>query len=83
MTAGALARELLDGDGEQEVILTAAGGRYAPRLRMKDSGRHPDHPAPPVDANSNVRLGLALPGQLKNLRWERFPRSAASKDQSK
>ncbi len=81
VTAGALARELLDGDGEQEVILTAAGGRYAPRLRMKDSGRHPDHPAPPVDANSNVRLGLALPGQLKNLRWERFPRSAASKDQ--
>ena len=81
VTAGALARELLDGDAEQEIILTAAGERYAPRLGMRDLRRHQDHPAPPTDAGSNVRLGFALPGQLKNLRWERYPRSAPSEDQ--
>lgn len=81
VTAGALARELLGGDAEQEIILTAAGERYAPRLRMRDLRRHVDHPAPPADADSNVRLGFALPGQLKNLRWESYPRSAPSEDQ--
>ncbi|MGO9634994.1 MAG: type I polyketide synthase, partial [Steroidobacteraceae bacterium] len=81
VTAAALARELLVGDAEQEIILTAAGERYAPRLGMRDLRRHQDRLAPPTDANSNVRLGFALPGQLKNLRWESFPRSAPGEDQ--
>ena len=81
VTAGALARELLDGDAEQEIIITAAGERYAPRLAMRDLRHHQDHPAPAAGADSNVRLGFALPGQLKNLRWESYPRSAPGEDQ--
>ncbi len=81
VTAAALARELLDGDAEQEVILTAAGERYAPRLGMRVLRPHQDHPAPPAGADSNVRLGFALPGQLKNLRWVSYPRTAPSEDQ--
>jgi phthiocerol/phenolphthiocerol synthesis type-I polyketide synthase C len=76
VTAAALARELRVGDAEQEVILTAAGERYAPRLRAA-TARAADHGAASQSAEAhNTRLGFALPGQLRNLRWEGYPRTA-------
>ena len=74
VTAAALARELRCQDAEQEVILTAAGERYAARLRSAAApGAEPDRSAGSADAH-NTHLGFALPGQLRNLRWEAHPR---------
>ncbi|PRF36381.1 type I polyketide synthase [Burkholderia multivorans] len=69
----ALARELLWPDGEQEVALGAAGERYAPRLR-KNPRPHAETPAAPASAaDTALRLGFEVPGQLRNLRWEAHP----------
>jgi phthiocerol/phenolphthiocerol synthesis type-I polyketide synthase C len=81
VTAAALARELNEGDAEQEVILTAAGERYAPRLRTTAAPRADDGTASRSAEQSNVRLGFAVPGQLRNLRWESFPRLKPREDQ--
>ncbi len=79
--AAALVRELDAADGEQEVILTAAGERYALRLGASP-GRDPQTPAALSDADRyNIRLGFAIPGQLRNLTWEAYPRSAPGRDQ--
>jgi phthiocerol/phenolphthiocerol synthesis type-I polyketide synthase C len=81
VTAAALARELRCGDIEQEVILTAAGERYAPRLRAAMAPRA-DHGAAAGSAQPlNIRLGFALPGQLRNLRWEGYARAAPREDE--
>ncbi len=69
----ALDREFLAHDGEQEVVITATGGRFVPRLKLK--------PPPGVyesaadRENSVLRLGFQMPGQLRNLRWEKHPRT--------
>jgi acyl transferase domain-containing protein/NADPH:quinone reductase-like Zn-dependent oxidoreductase/acyl carrier protein len=39
VTAAALARELKFGESEQEIVLTASGQRYAPRLRIAEPPR--------------------------------------------
>jgi NADPH:quinone reductase-like Zn-dependent oxidoreductase/acyl carrier protein len=80
VTAAALARELRCSDTEQEVILTAAGERYAPRLRAA-TPPGADHQATTVADSRNTRLGFALPGQLRNLRWESYPRTVPSEDE--
>jgi acyl transferase domain-containing protein/NADPH:quinone reductase-like Zn-dependent oxidoreductase/NADP-dependent 3-hydroxy acid dehydrogenase YdfG/acyl carrier protein len=80
VTAAALARELRCSDTEQEVILTAAGERYAPRLRAA-TPPGADHQATTVAHSRNTRLGFALPGQLRNLRWESYPRTVPSEDE--
>jgi phthiocerol/phenolphthiocerol synthesis type-I polyketide synthase C len=72
VTSAALARELRCVDAEREVILTAAGERYASRLRSASPpGADPGRSAGSADAHS-TRLGFALPGQLRNLRWEGY-----------
>jgi phthiocerol/phenolphthiocerol synthesis type-I polyketide synthase C len=83
LTAAALARELEEGDAEQEVILTAAGERYAPRLRSAAPPRADQGQAAKVSAAAeprSLRLGFALPGQLRNLHWESYPRTTPLED---
>jgi phthiocerol/phenolphthiocerol synthesis type-I polyketide synthase C len=70
VTAAALARELAAADAEQEVILTAGGERYAPRLRVAPASPRDEASATPADATRRTRLGFSVPGQLRNLRWE-------------
>jgi len=80
VTAQALARELKAEDGEQEVILTAAGERYAQRLRPATAPRVAQPQVLPCEPR-NARLGFTLPGQLRNLQWDTYPRSAPTGDQ--
>jgi phthiocerol/phenolphthiocerol synthesis type-I polyketide synthase C len=63
----ALARELYCESAEQEVILSARGERYAPRLRL--AAAPAVTAAPPAPASRTTRLAFAVPGQLRNLRW--------------
>jgi acyl transferase domain-containing protein len=80
VSAAALARELESEDGEQEVILTAAGERYAQRLRPASAPRAAQPLALPAEPR-NARLGFTLPGQLRNLQWDSYPRTAPQGDQ--
>jgi acyl transferase domain-containing protein/NADPH:quinone reductase-like Zn-dependent oxidoreductase/acyl carrier protein/NADP-dependent 3-hydroxy acid dehydrogenase YdfG len=80
VTAQALARELEADDGEQEVILTATGERYAQRLRPAGAPRAARPLALPAEPR-NARLGFTLPGQLRNLQWDTYPRAAPVGDQ--
>ena len=80
VTASALARELHAEDAEQEVILTAAGERYVQRLRAANAPRSTPSQVLPAEPR-NARLGFTLPGQLRNLQWETYPRTAAAGDQ--
>jgi phthiocerol/phenolphthiocerol synthesis type-I polyketide synthase C len=81
VTAAALAAELLAQDGEGEVILTAAGERYAPRLGAAREMRRTDPAGADANETHNVRLGFTIPGQLRNLSWEPIPRTAPRGDQ--
>jgi acyl transferase domain-containing protein/NADPH:quinone reductase-like Zn-dependent oxidoreductase/NADP-dependent 3-hydroxy acid dehydrogenase YdfG/acyl carrier protein len=79
--AAALARELRAQDGEGEVILTAAGERYAPRLGAARVLQDAEPAGADVNETHNVRLGFTIPGQLRNLSWEAIPRNAPRGDQ--
>jgi phthiocerol/phenolphthiocerol synthesis type-I polyketide synthase C len=79
ITAAALAHELRAGDAETEVILSAAGDRYAPRLRAAAAPR--SEPSGVATSISHARLGFALPGQLRNLQWESHARVALGDDE--
>jgi phthiocerol/phenolphthiocerol synthesis type-I polyketide synthase C len=81
VTAEALVRELTHSDAEQEVILTAAGERYAPRLRVVGPGGGDDERALRSSDRHSLRLSCAVPGQLRNLRWERHARLQPDDDQ--
>ncbi len=81
VVAAALARELGAQDGEGEVILTAAGERYAPRLGAARDMRRAEPASADVNETHNVRLGFTIPGQLRNLNWEAIPRAAPRGDQ--
>ncbi len=86
--AAALAREICAPDGEQEIIITASGARFVPRLRVEPRvvsrtglAERVDTVFDSSDAVSNsptLRLGFQFPGQLRNLRWESAPRVAPS-----
>lgn len=77
--ATALNREFAHADPEQEILLTANGERFAPRLRLLP---RPDTRIPiREDKNGVVRLGFSLPGQLRNLRWEAIPAPQLAADQ--
>jgi acyl transferase domain-containing protein/NADPH:quinone reductase-like Zn-dependent oxidoreductase/acyl carrier protein len=82
-TAATLARELGFGDAEQEIILTASGERYAPRLRAAPEPRPLEAPGSAAASAETftTRLGFSSPGQLRNLQWERHPRVAPAGDQ--
>jgi phthiocerol/phenolphthiocerol synthesis type-I polyketide synthase C len=66
----AIIAELRGADAESEVIFSAHGARYAPRLRIA-----PRRPAAPTAraGSATVKLGFQFPGQLRNLRWEETP----------
>ncbi len=74
----ALSQEILFPDDEQEVIITQAGERFAPRL-----GVDPRYLAPAIRPSHSTthRLGFQFPGQLRNLRWESFPRTPPQADE--
>ncbi len=67
----ALADELTAPDAETEIVLDAAGQRFATRLRTLPA------PGPVESAASDERqamtLGFELPGQLRNLTWTPQP----------
>ncbi len=74
----ALARELQAADEEQEVILTQSGERFVPRLRGLPRTLPPTA-RPPL--STTLRLCFQFPGQLRNLRWEAFPREFPKADE--
>jgi len=80
IAAASLARELQCPDAESEVILTAAGERYALRLRACAAPGHEATPPATRDDHA-VRLGFVMPGQLRNLQWERRTRAELTGDQ--
>jgi len=70
--ATALDREFEFPDNEQEIILTAQGERYAPRLTIEPNlDGHKEKPK--KTSAMTVSLGFQFPGQLNNLRWEATP----------
>jgi acyl transferase domain-containing protein/NADPH:quinone reductase-like Zn-dependent oxidoreductase/acyl carrier protein len=81
ITAAALARELSASDGEMEVILTAGGERYAPRLGAVTDLQPSLACGEDQPELHNLRLGFEVPGQLRNLHWEAYPRVAPHEDQ--
>jgi NADPH:quinone reductase-like Zn-dependent oxidoreductase/NAD(P)-dependent dehydrogenase (short-subunit alcohol dehydrogenase family)/acyl carrier protein len=72
IVTNALSKELTLTDNETEVILSAHGARYAPRLRLEP--RPVATTATPLAAPT-LRLAFQTPGQLRNLRWEAHPRA--------
>jgi acyl transferase domain-containing protein/NADPH:quinone reductase-like Zn-dependent oxidoreductase/acyl carrier protein len=73
-----LVREISHPDAEQEIVLTASGDRFVPRLRLEPP---PASSEPAAPESATVRLGLQFPGQLRNLRWESHPRVAPGDDE--
>jgi len=68
----AVMNELLHGDAEQEVLLNAAGKRFAPRLRSRD--RIAKDTLPGLSGHDQtLQLSFKLPGQLRNLQWQAVP----------
>ncbi len=63
----AMQQEITLPSDEREVILTASGERFAPRLRV--APRH-DQTHSPEGAPTHVHLSFTTPGQLRHLRWE-------------
>jgi len=80
VSPGALARELDWQNSEDEIVLTASGQRFVPRMRILRQ----DDPAEKKSSRDKLdvyRLGFQMPGQLRNLRWERYPHVAPGEDQ--
>ena len=71
----AFMNELEKADEEQEVLLTATGERFVPRLRFESIAAEPKTLSTTVESSDDtvVRLGFQFPGQLRNLRWEAAP----------
>ena len=62
----AIVKELRSPDLEREVVLTAEGERFVPRLRVV-----PRHLAasPATEGGTWTRLSFSAPGQLRHLQW--------------
>lgn len=65
-----LVAELQTPSDEPELIITAAGERFAPRLRIED---RPTALITEREDASHISLGFNLPGQLRNLQWQAKP----------
>ncbi len=78
VVAAALAAEIMSADAEQEVMLTARGERFVPRLRVMP--RHLVENQKPA-LSTTLRLGFQFAGQLRNLRWQAFPRTRPAADE--
>jgi phthiocerol/phenolphthiocerol synthesis type-I polyketide synthase C len=69
--AAKLAREILNPDAEDEILLTAAG-RYVPRLTIAARPQPPPVSAPqPI--HPPVQLDCSVPGPFRNLGWRPAP----------
>jgi hypothetical protein len=69
--AAKLAREILNPDMEDEILLTAAG-RYVPRLTIAARPQPPPVSAPqPI--RPPVQLDCTVPGPFRNLKWRPAP----------
>ncbi|MDD5275380.1 MAG: SDR family NAD(P)-dependent oxidoreductase [Methylovulum sp.] len=81
----ALVHELLHGGTEQEIILTAEGKRFAPRLRSEQIPDSYCNKPPIADASAvtgqTLRLGFKTPGQLRNLHWQAIAQVAPADDE--
>jgi phthiocerol/phenolphthiocerol synthesis type-I polyketide synthase C len=76
----AFVRELTHPDAEQEVILSALGDRFVPRLRTESrESLFPELLS--ASESPTLRLGLQLPGQLRSLRWESYARTLPAQDE--
>jgi phthiocerol/phenolphthiocerol synthesis type-I polyketide synthase C len=75
-----LARELVIETAEQEIIVTAQGARYAPRLRAAEHPRDTSS-GQKNPAGKRRALDFAVPGQLRNLRWSSTARTDLVEDQ--
>ena len=71
----ALEKEFEQPDNEQEIMLTAQGERYAPRLGLEPRLHGSENAAQEIEAPT-LSLGFQFPGRLRNLRWEAHPRRA-------
>ncbi len=78
--ATALDKEFEQLDNEQEIIITAQGERYAPRLRLEPRPDEQKNKVQETDLQT-LSLSFQLPGQLRNLRWEAHPRSTPTADE--
>jgi acyl transferase domain-containing protein/NADPH:quinone reductase-like Zn-dependent oxidoreductase/acyl carrier protein/NADP-dependent 3-hydroxy acid dehydrogenase YdfG len=67
LNAAKLVREMLDPDGEDEILLTL-NARYVPRMSVLPALAPPQRRARPAPA---VRLEISNPGSLNNLVWRR------------
>lgn len=76
----ALDRELENADEEHEVVITAAGERFAPRLRLEPRPDVAPEKAEPAEPPA-LRLGFQFPGQLRNLRWEEHAAQAPGENE--
>jgi len=76
--AAALVAEILSADAEQETMFTIHGERFVPRLRVMP--RHLVENEKPV-LSTTLRLGFQFAGQLRNLRWQAFPRTRPAADE--
>lgn len=72
--AKAMMPTLLAADHESEMALDLHGQRYVPRLRLLEDSARTVQPG-------NACLGFELPGQLRNLRWERRAEPQPAADQ--
>jgi acyl transferase domain-containing protein/NADPH:quinone reductase-like Zn-dependent oxidoreductase/NADP-dependent 3-hydroxy acid dehydrogenase YdfG/acyl carrier protein len=77
--AYALMREISHTDAEQEVVLTASGDRYVPRLRVEAPAT--GHGQGSDSEQAVLRLGFEFPGQLRSLRWESHPSVSPAPDE--
>ncbi|WP_372599928.1 SDR family NAD(P)-dependent oxidoreductase, partial [Amphritea sp.] len=76
-TIDALLSELQTPSTEQELIITAQGERFAPRLRAEATPTTTDQ-----DHSCDViSLGFELPGQLRNLQWQARPARELAADE--
>ena len=74
--------EFLQNDNEHEVIITASGQRFVPRLR------HEPNPVNTLLSNTsiskeeqNLRLCFKFPGQLRYLYWQQFNRTSPTENE--
>lgn len=78
--ANAIARELDWQDREDEVVISANGERFVPRMRLlQQCDRFMKRTS--QDRLAVYRLGFEMPGQLRNLRWEKHPYIAPAEDE--
>ena len=70
--AKSLIREFAQTDNEQEIVLTAQGERYVPRLTVAQHLPVEKAMSQEIDSPT-IALGFQIPGRLRNLRWEASP----------